>query len=239
MACKDFFRENGLTVKDPLQDLTNAVFNEGVGCINANLKSCSSLCNNLTKTQEACFSCLEQVNSCPGEACRTVTVDCAQDPDNDCCPTGRNNGSCCPTVRSAVKCGTCVARRGGNSQSLEAFEACLKSGGLGKIHIIIIAVCATVGTLIIIAAIVIGVKLRKSAQQRSKLVANLQKEGVDHRLIHDIGDLDYSRINSSVFKDVNERIALKKATSRLKKVPPPVNTQARQLSSASEGLFSL
>jgi hypothetical protein len=132
-----------------------------------------------------------------------------------------------------------VAQRGGFAQTTKAFEACLKSGGLGKTHIIIIAVCSTVGVLIIIAATVVAIKLRKSAKERSSLVSHLQKEGVDQRLINDIGDLDYSRINSSVFKDVNERIALKNATSRLKKVPAPVNTQARQLSSADEGLFSL
>jgi len=98
-----------------------------------------------------------------------------------------------------------------------------------------------VGVLIIISAVVISIRLKKSSGARSKLLTRLRKDNINSGIIHDIGDLNYSRINSNVFKDVNENLALKRASSRIKQanLPPPQNVQMTQLASSTDGLFAL
>lgn len=226
MSCADFFRTQGLTLKDPVTNLTKAVFDEGIGCINANQQYCGKDCTDLTKSAEACYSCVEQVGSCPDPSCRDKPTNCTQDPTNSCCANAPTQAGCCPQARSAVKCGNCVAARGGGAQTIADFEACLNdTSGLSTTTIIIIAVCCGVALIIIIAVIVIVVRVRKRAAERNKLTARLQKQGVDKRLIRDVSNLNYSQINSNVFKDVNTKLALQRASQRVKNVPPATNVQ--------------
>ena len=211
MACAEFFSLTGLsTTKNTLSELTDAVFYNGIDCVNSNMASCANSCSDLTKTSSACYSCLSQVNSCPGSICIGVNgVNCSSNPTDPCCS---NSNSCCPYARSAVECGTCVAHHAGsNSQSVADFEACLKPTGLSKSKLIIIIVVSVV-VLIIILAIII---------------------------VHQIGDLNYSKIDSSIFHQADVDIALKQASKRVQNVPKPVNVAASQLTNEEDGLFSL
>jgi len=242
MACVDFCKRNDCS-KSTIDALQNDIFTEGVGCINANQASCSDVCKDLTKYQDACFSCLGQSTSCPGQNCINQPTNCNAPgaAESGCCPQSSIQAGCCVNAKSAVECGTCVAARGGGAQTLEDFQACLKPGGLSHTNTIIIAVCTIVGVLIIISAVVISIRLKKSSGARSKLLTRLRKDNINSGIIHDIGDLNYSRINSNVFKDVNENLALKRASSRIKQanLPPPQNVQMTQLASSTDGLFAL
>ena len=239
MACAEFFSLTGLsTTKNTLSELTDAVFNNGIDCVNSNMASCANSCSDLTKTSSACYSCLSQVNSCPGSICIGVNgVNCSSNPTDPCCS---NSNSCCPYARSAVECGTCVAHHAGsNSQSVADFEACLKPTGLSKSKLIIIIVVSVVVLIIILAIIIVVVKVRKQAASRQKLVDNLTNRGVDKRIVHQIGDLNYSKIDSSIFHQADVDIALKQASKRVQNVPKPVNVAASQLTNEEDGLFSL
>lgn len=148
---------------------------------------------------------------------------------------------CCVNAKAALECGTCVANKG--NQTLEDFQACLKAGGISHTNTIIIAVCSVVGGLIFIAVVVVAVRLRKSARAREKLLGNLRRQGVDERLVQQVGDLNYANMSSSEFHKVDRDLAMKramsKASKKLQKVSKPKNVQLNQAASEMDGLFSL
>jgi hypothetical protein len=208
MACADFFAANGYTENTDLATLTNAINQQGISCINANMMFCENECANMTKTQNACYSCLSQVGSCPNQACRSNTFNCAKDPTNQCCPGVSPQAGCCMQAKSAVQCGACVAANSDGSQTLEAFQKCLKSGGMSTSTIIIIVVVSIIGVILIIVTIVVSLRLRKQAAAREKLVKQLQKRGASQKIIAGVENLDYSKISDASFREVDTKLVL-------------------------------
>ena len=227
MACKAFYVSQGYSDTTDIQTIINDVYSSGIGCINANQSYCSQFCQTLTKSSNACYKCLSQVASCPNVACRTTTTDCVNDPTNNCCasaPAGTQN-VCCPFVQSAVECGSCLNSKSSGSITTASLQACLKKEGLSRTDIILISVFTILGVILIVVVVVVTVRVKKRSQAKAKLVSNLQKEGVDGRVINSIKHLNNDTINSSIFKDVDQRLALASVSKRIAAVPPPNNVK--------------
>lgn len=234
MACAAYSAIKNYSPNESFTNIQNDIYADGIGCINANMPSCVTQCRNLTKTATACYSCLSQYPSCPSTDCVTKQVNCANTPNDECCTTSK--GSCCPLAELAVQCGSCIAAGG---QTEAAYKACLESSGLSSKTIIIIVVCCVVALVVVITVVVIVVKLRNQAKARQKLVTNLQKSGVDPRIVQNVANLNYSKIDSSIFRDADVHMALKQASKRVKDVPQPKNVAVTHLASETEGLFSV
>lgn len=239
MACVDFFKSQGLDINTAsLEDMTNAVNQEGVNCINANMASCENACASITKTPTPCYTCLAQVNTCPDIKCRTSTVNCAQTPTDPCCPSATVQAGCCPFAKSAVQCGSCVSAQGGGAQTIDSFKACLVPTGTSTTTIIVATVVSVVGAIIIIVAIVVTVKLRQRAKAREKLVTQLRKRGVDKNIIAGVENIDYSQIESGTFKEVDTRLALNRPVTNINTTPSPSQPTV-QMTSMSQSGFDL
>lgn len=237
MACVEYMKANGWTPDTSIGTVQSQIYIDGIQCVNSNMPSCSAHCADLTKTQSACFTCLMQSASCPSTECATSQVDCS-DPaqaGSDCCKPAPS-GSCCPRVDIAVQCGSCLAANGNNQA---AWQSCTQPSGLSSKVIIIIVVCCVVALVVIVTVIVVVVKLKNQAKARERLVANLQRSGVDQRIVHNVQQLNYSNIDSSVFKEADVQMALKQASKRVQPVPPPKNVAVAHLASETEGLFAL
>lgn len=234
MACAEYNRRKGYTATEAFSTVQTDIYNDGIGCINANMPSCATQCTNLTKTAQACYGCLGQASSCPASNCNIVPTDCASQPDDPCCSNA--TGSCCPLAELAVQCGTCLAA---NGNTAAAWTSCSQAQGLGTRTIVIIAVCCAVALVVVIAIVVVVVKLKAQARAREKLVVNLQREGVDPRIVRHIQNLNYSRIDSRIFHDADVHLALQQASQRVQPVPPPQNVAVEHTASATEGLFGL
>lgn len=230
MACKSFFAsQNFPTTSFNLQEVQNAVFAQGIGCINTNLLSCSTVCNDLTKSETACYSCLSQAPSCPPQSCRGVqTGNCASDPNGACCPNKALG--CCPYAQQAVECGTCVSKNGG--QTSDDFTACLQTKGVSHTVLIVIIVCSVIVVIIIIAAVVIALKVKKSNQAKQSLIDSLPTN-TDPRIVQEMQGINSANIDSKVFSDVAQKLSQKK----LQKIPQPQNNQVSE-SPDDDSLFS-
>lgn len=234
MACEPYNRVKSYGSDTPFATIQDDIYNDGIGCINTNMPSCATQCTNLTKTSTACYSCLGQHSSCPSKDCLKRQVDCSSSPTDPCCTD--ELGSCCPKAQFAVECGSCIAA---NGQNRDAWVSCSTSSGLSSKTIIIIVVCCVVALVVVISIIVIVVKLRGQAKARQKLVNNLQKSKVDPRIIQNVANLDYSKIDKDIFYKADVQLALKSASKKVKSIPQPKNVAVTHLASESEGLFSL
>jgi uncharacterized membrane protein YraQ (UPF0718 family) len=134
----------------------------------------------------------------------------------------------------AVECGSCIAANGNIGISM-----CLTAQGLSNRMVIIISVVCAVVVAIVIAVIVVVVKLRKQTDARHKLIRNLQDQGVDSRIINNVANLNYSKIDSSIFRDVDVHMALQQASKRVQNIPPPNNVAVTRTASETEGLFGV
>ena len=153
MACAAYYEAKSYTPDTPFTQVQSDIYNDGIGCINTNMPSCSVQCTNLTKTATACYSCLGQLSSCPGSACLTTNVDCSKSPTDLCCQN--RTGSCCPLAELAVQCGSCLAS-GGNTP--DAWQSCQTDHGLSAKTLLIIVVCCVVAAAIVIAVVVVVVR---------------------------------------------------------------------------------
>lgn len=227
----------GWTPQTPIGTVQDAIYTDGIGCVNGNMPSCAAQCANLTKSPTACYSCLSQTASCPSPECATNQVDCS-DPaqaGSDCCKGG-SAGSCCPNAQLAVQCGSCLASKG-NTQA--AWESCTHPSGMSSKTIIIIVVCCVVALIVIVTVVVVVVKLKNQAQARQRLVTNLERSGVDPRIVHNVQQLNYSNIDSGIFKAADVQMALRQASKRVQPLPPPKNVAVAHLASETDGLFAL
>lgn len=234
MACQPYNEKKQYSSTTTFDQITNDIYTDGIGCINTNMPSCSAQCANLTKTAAACYSCLGQYASCPTGSCLNRQVNCAATPTDPCCTNA--NGSCCAIAELAVECGSCIAA---NGQNQDAWIECSTSSGLSSKTVIIIVVCCVVALVVAISIIVVVVKLKSQAAARQKLVDNLEKKKVDPRIIQNVANLDYSKIDKDIFYKADVQLALKSASKKVQPIPQPKNVAVTHLASESEGLFAL
>ncbi len=233
MACAEFFRSQNLTLNSSITEIREAVYNSGIGCVNANQASCNSDCADLTKTATRCYACLGNPATCSdAEACRNKQVNCAAEPNDSCCPQASPAAGCCPDAQSAIQCGSCVSRTG--SQDVSGFQECLKNRRLGHKTIIIIAVTCAVAVLIVVVVVVLVVRFKRRARERAKLVKRLGDQG----LAKQVGQLNLSRINASTFKAVNTQLAIQQANARAAKQKQQ-RRQAPPSPGAPDDIFNL
>lgn len=230
--CQRYFCQTGVNLNtEKLSNILNNLYEDGIGCVNNNQASCVNFCRDLTKNPERCYTCLSQTSTCPDSKCRT-TLDCAL-PDNANNPCCTENAGCCPLAEDAIACSACISSKG--QATMDTVRQCTQPSGISRTTTIVIVVVVLVVVIVIVAAVVIALKLRKSAKNRQSLINDLKSKGVNDKVIQQIGNLDYSRINSKVFQDVD--INLLKNAGR--KAKPPTNQDATQLTNESEGFLSL
>jgi len=220
MACKGLFSKLGhSTTNINADEVSTDVYTYGIGCINANLASCSANCNDLTKSLTACYSCLAQSSTCPPVNCRgQPTGDCVTDPTGACCPQATQG--CCPYAQEAFECGTCVSKKGG--QTADDFAACLKDTGMSRTTLIIIIVCTVVGVIIVIAAITIAIKVKRNEQARNRLERELPTT-TDPNVI---ARLNAANIQSSELQSVADKLAIASRQARAPSAQAPTRVSA-------------
>lgn len=228
MACRPWLDAKGISeeklrTETDFPGLLSRIYSEGVDCINRNQSFCEVVCASSTKNQEACFACLSNPQSCVTDAgdCRGRYTDCTKNPNSPCCNV--REGSCCPYVKAAVACGACLAKQG-NAATVDSFLQCYQEPGLSSTTTIIIAVtCSVLGVLLIVAIAVIW-RVRSNAAARDRLVNRLEAQGVNKNVVNQIANLDYSSINSDIYRTVNQDFALSgktgPATSSVARLSP-------------------
>lgn len=230
--CQRYFCRTGTNLnQEKLSTVLNDLYADGIGCVNNNQASCVNFCRDLTKNPDRCYECLGQTSTCPDNKCRTP-LDCSlsENANSPCCT---ENAGCCPLAQDAIECSACISSKG--TATMDTVRQCTQPSGISRTTTIVIIVVVLVVVIIIITAVVVALKLRKSAKNRQALINDLKQKGVNSKVIQQIGNLDYSKIDSKVFKDVDVNL-LKKAGQRAK---PAVNKDATQLTNESDGLFSL
>jgi len=211
MACQAWFAAQNITpdniVSQTPSVLIKAVYDEGVGCLNANLSFCENFCTSSTLNPAACYACLGNYVTCPSSTggCRIKTLDCKKTPSEPCCSDAK--GSCCPVAQAAIECGACLAANG-NHGTIDDFLACNQSHELSSTTIIIIVVSCVVAVILLGASLFMVYRLRKNAGARDRLVQRLGASGVNQNLVNTVANLNYSDINADIYRQVNRDLVL-------------------------------
>jgi hypothetical protein len=192
MACKHYLANNtrGITDKDDVKTIQNALNADGVTCVLSHKKYCAAFCTNLTFRNDRCISCLTDPHSCPEPSCFGTS------------PLSPTCKGCCAEVSEALICADCMSKKG---DSPNAFKECMIQPGLSKTSIIIISVVVPTVVIIIVVSVLFSVRLRRRDNARKKLLRDVGVGGsIEFKKA--LKDIDYSKVNATVFKTLDKKI---------------------------------